>query len=552
VNVPTTAATVYATLSSLTSSGWKAQNYTFLVNPQPGTQPLQFSGTPLAAVVPSNGHEVLYGYAFSGGDARTITAVRTSGVQLSGLRIAGATATSVVVGYTAPPGTPTSSGGRVSLDSPGGTLTAMVDNDGGADGEGLQVKGVEPQEVTAGGMATLSISGLGFLGGSEEPADVTVAMCLMSQQPLQSGSGCGEPAETTTTSDTGFSIGMNVPTVPGVYCVQVTTNSVPIDWLLDEYSPVSDEFCGVTVDPATTQTNPVVTVTACTPDPATLYQLNLSTGDTNKCLSTVVTPSTLQVQPVFSGNFTLLSYPNSSCAASLAFTNPPEQGTGSVTSNVHVTAETSNCGGIFAGYATAFATTSNSVTVVVPPQALVKQLHAEAYGYSDVPSLDLSQVVQKSVGMTDVNRFGYSSDPNNWFGGVKTFQGLAAQQPQQIAQDGTSNGPPIVIDNAAEVFAGQVTPDPTQSSTCYWSPFNWEMAVISQVPPTSATYPTGLNDPGCFCVKRTDGTKDCSLTQIVWKSSMPLNTGKASKQQAPAFVFERLRSSGQPAVVQIQ
>jgi hypothetical protein len=81
----------------------------------------------------------------------------------------------------------------------------------------------------------------------------------MSQQPLQSGSGCGEPAETTTSSDTGFSIGMNVPTVPGVYCVQVTTNSVPIDWLLDEYSPVSDEFCGVTVDPAGgTTTTPVV------------------------------------------------------------------------------------------------------------------------------------------------------------------------------------------------------------------------------------------------------------------------------------------------------
>ncbi len=250
MNLPTTAATVYATLSSLTSAGWQAQNYTFVVNPQPGTQPLQFSGTPLAAVVPSNGHEVLYGYAFSGGDARTITAVRTSGVQLSGLRIAGATATSVVVGYTAPPGTPTSSGGRVSLDSPGGTVTANVDNDGGADGEGLQVKGVEPQEVTAGGTAMLSISGFGFLGGSEEPADVTVAMCLMSRQPLQSGSGCGEPADTTTSSDTGFSIGMNVPTVPGVYCVQVTTNSVPIDWLLDEYSPVSDEFCGVTVDPA--------------------------------------------------------------------------------------------------------------------------------------------------------------------------------------------------------------------------------------------------------------------------------------------------------------
>jgi hypothetical protein len=265
VNVPTTAATVYATLSSWTSAGWQAQNYTFVVNPQPGTQPLQFSGTPLAAVVPSNGHEVLYGYAFSGGDARTITAVRTSGVQLSGLRIAGATATSVVVGYTGAPGTPTSSGGRVSLDSPGGTLTALVDNDGGADGEGLQVKGVEPQEVTAGGMATLSISGLGFLGGSEEPADVTVAMCLMSQQPLQSGSGCGESADTTTSSDTGFSIGINVPTVPGIYCVQVTTNSVPIDWLLDEYSPTSDSFCGITVDPATAQ--PTVTLS---PQPVTL------------------------------------------------------------------------------------------------------------------------------------------------------------------------------------------------------------------------------------------------------------------------------------------
>jgi hypothetical protein len=428
----------------------------------------------------------------------------------------------------------------------------MVDNDGGADGEGLQVKGVEPQEVTAGATAMLSIAGFGFLGGSEEPADVTVAMCLMSRQPLQSGSGCGEPAETTTSSDTGFSIGMNVPTVPGVYCVQVTTNSVPIDWLLDEYSPVSDEFCGVTVDPATTQTNPEVTVTACTPDPATLYQLNLSTGDTNKCLSTVVTPSNLQVQPVFSGNFTLLSFPNSSCAASLAFTNPPEQGTGSVTSNVHVTAGTSSCGGIFAGYATAFETTSNSVTVVVPPQALVKQLHAEAHGYSDVPSLDPYQFVQKSLGMTDVNRFGYSSNPY-LFSGVSTFQALvAATNPQQVAgiDDTTTNGPSPLIDNAAEVFAGQV-PDPTAGAVCYWSPTDTQTGVVmTALQNNQIAFPSGVGDPRCFCVQ-TNGQTDCSASQIVVKASMPKNTGTGTTN-SPALMFERQRPAGQPAVVQIQ
>ena len=70
VSVPAAAGTAYATLSSLTGSGWVAQSYSYTVSSQPGTGPLQLSGPPPAAGVPANGREVQYGYGFSSGDAQ--------------------------------------------------------------------------------------------------------------------------------------------------------------------------------------------------------------------------------------------------------------------------------------------------------------------------------------------------------------------------------------------------------------------------------------------------------------------------------------------------
>jgi hypothetical protein len=268
--------------------------------------------------------------------------------------------------------------------------------------------------------------------------------------------------------------------------------------------------------------------------------LNLSTGDTSgRQITTSVVPNNASFNVVY--NTQLLSNPNSTCTASL--TIPTGNAVGFI--NSPVTAGAAGCSGIFQTKATANGRdSSNSSGVVVPPQALIQQLHKEAHGYTDVPSLDPQQVVQRSVGMTDLNRFAYSST-FALFHGVSTFQDLIAQRnPTQVASDGTTDGPVILIDNAAAVFSKQIA-DPTGGSCCYWSPFDWETEIVmAKLQTQTTTFPVGLLDPQCFCYP------DCSNSQIVVKSSMPLNTGQ-DKTNSPAFMFVRQRTSTQPAVVQI-
>lgn len=186
-------------------------------------------------------------------------------------------------------------------------------------------------------------------------------------------------------------------------------------------------------------------------------------------------------------------------------------------------------------------------------------------GFSDDPSLDPGQVAQKSVGMTDINRFGYASNPY-LFQGVSTFQVLTASK--QVAQDGTTNGAPVVIDNASEVFSGQIQ-DPTATSTCYWSPFDWESQAVAGALATGQTgWPQGLNpntgalgpvlDPKCFAVcTQYNSQNQCvqynySGAQIVLRTSMPYNT-VSGKTNSPAFLFERARPAGTnvPSVIQV-
>jgi len=80
-------------------------------------------------------------------------------------------------------------------------------------------------------------------------------------------------------------------------------------------------------------------------------------------------------------------------------------------------------------------------------------------------------------------------------------------------------------------------------STCFFSPSltDWTNidAALQSETTTYPSIPSG-NDPGCF-------SKSSPSTQIVYKSSIGANTNKA-----PAFVFERQRSSSSdPAVVEI-
>jgi hypothetical protein len=233
VNVPTTASTVYATLSSLTASGWRAQSYTYAVNAQPGTQALQLNGTPAAAIIPSSGREVLYGYSFSGGDARTITGVQATGVQLSGLRIASATAGSVVVGYTAVAGAAAQQGQAV-LSSPVGTVTVAISTDGGD----IEIGDVTPPETTVNSQMTASITGFGYLGGDSGVGEVDLYLCQD-----EFGNGCQEVGDTVlegASNNVGFTTAY-----PGTYCLVAATTPA------DTGSGVTEtaEYCPVTFDP---------------------------------------------------------------------------------------------------------------------------------------------------------------------------------------------------------------------------------------------------------------------------------------------------------------
>ena len=335
--------------------------------------------------------------------------------------------------------------------------------------------------------------------------------------------------------------GISVTLSPGLG--DAGTYNLIVGWCFPNvYAEVEVETaCEIGSAPLTVNA-PAPTVTSVTLQPSSL---NLSTGDTNKVVTATVTPSGAPYTPILTSFLPIMGNLNSSCPASLTFGSC----NGCVGSqNIPVTAAPAGCSGAFGAYAVAGPATSNSITVVVPPQALVQQLHAEARDYSDQPSLDPQQVAQRSIGMTDVNRFGYAWN-RYLFGGVSTFQALVAQVPQQVASDGTPNGPSPLIDNAAAVFALQI-PDPTAGSTCYWSPLDTETIVVnnalySMVPQTA--FPSGLHDPRCFY---DPNGGYYSHTQIVVKASMPLNT-QQHKTNSPAFMFERYRTPDQPSVVGI-
>ena len=120
--------------------------------------------------------------------------------------------------------------------------------------------------------------------------------------------------------------------------------------------------------------------------------LNLSTGDTNKTITTTRSPS-ITFTPSFAIGTT--TNPNSSCQAALSFSN--NSGTGSV--NTTVTAAAAGCSGIFDDTrATVNGVQSNPIKIVVPPQILIKLLVGEADGQNDT--------AQWAVGRTAQNRFG--------------------------------------------------------------------------------------------------------------------------------------------------
>jgi len=275
--------------------------------------------------------------------------------------------------------------------------------------------------------------------------------------------------------------------------------------------------------PASTIAPPIYPLTV-TQSPATL---NLSTGDTNLTITTVVTPS-ITFTPAFSWG--LQSNPNSSCAANLGFTS--NSGTGSV--NETVTASPPGCSGIFSAQAVVGTKTSGTATqIVVPPQILVQMLYGEAHGQAAIGD----NTSQLAIGVATRNRF----TQGGYFSNVSTYQ-AAITTGQFNGISNIANGPIPDINNAAAVFAS-TTSVSTANAACFFSPTATEWIAVQGAYNNQTTIlPTVTHDPGCYYPG--NGTE-----QFVIKQSVGNN---ANGSGAPAFVFTQLRAASAPAVIQIQ
>jgi hypothetical protein len=238
VAVPGTAAAAYVTLSSWTGSAWQAQSYSYAVSAAPGTQALQLNGTPATAIVPANGQEVQFVYAFSAGDPRTVTAVQTSGAPVSA-RIAWATANALAVAYTstAAPGSAAQQG-QAMLESPVGTITVTISTEGGD----IEIGNVTPWETTVNSQMAATINGPGYLGGDTGPGELEFFLCAD-----QFGNGCQYVLDTVIEDDGGSA--QFTSQYPGTYYLVVST--------VDYWQSESDAESAVYPNPLTFY--PVVT-----------------------------------------------------------------------------------------------------------------------------------------------------------------------------------------------------------------------------------------------------------------------------------------------------
>ncbi len=259
--------------------------------------------------------------------------------------------------------------------------------------------------------------------------------------------------------------------------------------------------------------------------------LNLSTGDTDKQITSTVSVAAMGFTPAFSVG--LQENPNSSCQATLGFSN--DSGTGSAQTTV--TAGEAGCSGIFNAIATTGGKVSTGSTqIVVPPQILIKMLVGEAGGQTAA-----GDMTQPAIGVAARNRF---DDPD--FDSPSTYQ--AAIVPEQFeglnnpVANALENGPEPPLTHASGVFSNAIGAI-VENATCFWSPTTAEWTIVqAALDSGTTTFPENVGDPDCYLPNE---------RQALVKTSVADNASGGESAGAPAFLFIQQRDSTAPAVRRI-
>lgn len=314
-------------------------------------------------------------------------------------------------------------------------------------------------------------------------------------------------------------------TPPGSYTYSINFCSGYMDWLEEE----GEDSC--TVDGTVEVDAPLPPVTF-TLQPATL---NLSTGDTNKVLTTTAMPSTVMYSPIFSSALTPNPPPHTTCAATLVFGS--SAGMGTFNTSITSPANQGSPGGIFGVYATA-GTSTNSVTVIVPPQVMIQTLFGEAQGQTAPSDQTMASVLAVAA-----NRFG-----DRAFGNPTTWQAVLTIDQFYGADSNAMGGVEPELPIAAAAFAGSLVN--VLNCEAYWSPYDYQFTALSglngQYGQSSAVSDSVWDSVGAPSEWRGQNK------QAVIKQSVANNVVKG-KTHAPAIVLFRLaQSPSDPAVITIQ
>jgi len=282
-------------------------------------------------------------------------------------------------------------------------------------------------------------------------------------------------------------------------------------------------------------TNTALAITSST----TLYD---STGDTTNYITSTPTPMSAFINPRFTPS-TPTSNPNSSCATTLSYGNSTANGPVNNTVRASATGGGSciNASGIFSVSATAMGvSSSNSLTLVVPPQVMIQTLVAEMGGQTAAG--DDSMPAALLVGK---NRFGDSGFPGGTTG---TWQSVLVPSEFQGLPNGTANGLSPEIKHASEVFAGTTQVSIPAGCKSYWSPTNARYSTLSGWTSTQANALTNTDWTG---VGASGTTWSNQPRQAVVKRSIA-NSHVVGNESAPALVLFRLAPlPTDPAVIYI-